>query len=189
MLNFKTLVLEARSAPLYHAIRLDHFIQAIASDKIVARGKHIHPDRMNWDRGDRANNIMPGTSTTRSLRYAKTWGKENGYKFVVIEFDQIALAANNKIIPMNYIANSNRAFQLLSPYYNGKVQHRDPARPNAKIGQSNATVNTSEYEEYVVGDIKNLDAKIVKIHVFSPDVLQSFTDSPLEGDERIVRHF
>lgn len=189
MIDFKTLLSEARTAPLYHAIPLEHFFKAMAENRIVARGKHIHPGKTEWNHAEKERNLLPGTSTTRNFQYAKLWGIENNRRFVVIEFDQLALASNNKIIPLNYIVNANTAYRIASPFYAWKGPLRYPTRQMQAYGPLSKTNDSSEFEEYVVGDIKNLDSKISKIHVFNQRDLEALDETPLDGDPRIVTHF
>lgn len=81
-----------------------------------------------------------GVSFTRSLKFAKLYGERYIDEPVIIEVDQLKLSHRYKMIPFNYW-----------PELGTRKQHRESIY--------------NEFEERVIGDIKDADRYITKIIV------------------------
>lgn len=135
MLNFKEYLSEGRDSPLYHATSIGNFENMMYEKIITAETMH---------KIDGKN--TKGVSLTRSFKYAIAFS--GGYKTgsdVIIEFDQRRLSQRHRIIPVNY------------DYLQDK---KNPTRYMGKVG----ITGESEYEEFVVGSIRNPNLYITKIH-------------------------
>jgi hypothetical protein len=141
MLNFKQFLEEGRDAPLYHGT--DATLKILETNTLKGTRSHSYQSLMIDKDGE-----AKGVSLTRNIKVAsqfQKWADHSNY--AIFELDQKKLAQNHKIIPVNFWG----------------ALKGEPARsksiPKDEVG--------SEYEEFVMGDIKNLDKYIIRIFIFS----------------------
>jgi len=142
MISLKQYLEEGRDAPLYHGT--DNTIKVLDSNTLKGNNSHSYKTLMIDKPG-----YATGVSLTRNLKVAsqfQKWADHTNY--AILELDQRKLAQSHKIIPVNF--------------WNG-VNKKEPSRakslPKQEVG--------SEYEEFVLGDIKNLDKYIKRIFIFN----------------------
>ena len=135
-MHFKQYLEEGRDAPLYHATTLGLGANIIASNLIEASNGY--------------GNSKETVSLTRSLKTAILFitSSETPKNTVIFELDQRKLAQRHKIMPYNYWYDN----------YKGVGNARKPDK-----GTFRSKMN--EYEERVVGDIKNINRYITKIYL------------------------
>ena len=154
---------EAREGYLYHGMELGKAESVFKTDTMPARWKHTIP----------GYGVVHGNSFSRNKRLR--WG------YVTITVDQNKLAQNNKIIPLN------------SDYV---YMHKggDPMKPLNLGPDVSDRSHTSIYtydkkkpdefmqEEFVIGDIKNLHNKIVRIDLQKDTKFASTMSSPYRAE-------
>jgi hypothetical protein len=110
---------------------------------------------------------LKGVSLTRSYKFALTHigpaSFKHGYD-VILELDQRLLSQNYKIIPFNW-----------SPSWKGPPK----ARYMDDLG--------SEFEEFVVGPIRNLNKYIVKIHA-SHEIYYNASQETKDRSSFLLKH-
>jgi hypothetical protein len=147
MITLKQYLEEGRDAPLYHGT--DNTAQIIRENILKAKTKHFRNALMISD--NQWSKTVNGVSLTRNIKVAsqfQKWTDHNNYS--ILELDQRKLTQSYKIIPINFFAGFSKT---------------EPARaqstPKNEVG--------SEYEEFVIGDIKNLNKYITRIYIFSKE--------------------
>jgi hypothetical protein len=95
-----------------------------------------------------------GISFTRNFKFAKKWRGSS----IILELDQRKLSQRHKIGTVHY----------WSKRIKDKTRHTEKSDTGLDAKKYN------EYEEFVIGDIKNLDKYIINIHI--PD--NSFMAQP-----------
>jgi hypothetical protein len=144
MLNFKQFLEEGRDAPLYHATYTEAAAKILKDGVLMGVTKHKLP-----------NATVAGVSLSRDLKTATNlaYHEFNHNTVVVFELDQRKLAQRHKIKPLNF---------YMTNFWKQEERAGQPARyqnSNFFFGKRN-----NEYEEFVLGDIKNVDKYIKKIH-------------------------
>lgn len=127
---------EGRDAPLYHATKVEKLISIAQTNTI--KDTTIHPRKklaMGRVKDDIA--MLKGVSLTRSIHFARFWAP------IVFELDQRALSYNYKFAPTNF-------FQRI--FTKGTPDSKRAAEPN-------------EFEEFVIGPIKNLDRYVKSVFI------------------------
>jgi len=151
MHNFKQYLEEGRDAPLYHGTTYLNAQSIIQDNKINASTTQ----KLTTKKKDMIyTKNVKGTSFSRSLQFVQFFKP-----FVIFEIDQRKLDYSHKIIPFNYFAND---------YYGGVYRTDSPARFEKGLDFMN------EHEEFVVGDIKNIDKYITRI--FLKDAMSVVND-------------
>jgi hypothetical protein len=139
---------EGRDAPVYHATRYDNLAPILRSNAIRS-GADKHEVRGK-------SGLVGGVSLSRNLNFSKQWGQ------VVLELDQRKLAYRHEIIPFDFWAwqwTKKREDMPRDQSVNGS-RHRF----NGKFSGNKNHVNY-EFEEFLVGEIKNLSKYIRKIYI------------------------
>ena len=150
-MNFAQYLAEGRDAPLYHGT-LD--INQILSDNALLPRTLQDIDQLGNAKvptqyikkqkyGAMTIVLARGVSLSRNIKTAKHFASAFG---VILQLDQRLLSQRHKIIPYNYAQNSLHA----------KTRYRE-------IAYSAGKPTGSEYEEFVIGTINNLDKYLVKI--------------------------
>jgi len=148
MISLKQYLEEGRDAPLFHATSIGNFENMLEEKMIIAETMH----KINGKN-------TKGISLTRSFKYAVAFS--GGFKSgsdIIIEFDQRKLNQKHKIIPVNY---------------DYMMDKKNPTRYAGKLG----SYGESEYEEFVVGSIRNPNLYITKVHAV--DSIFYLEDSPM----------
>ena len=122
-------LLESKSAPLYHATHDTYAADIIAGNKLEGMTEQV----INGKR-------VMGVSLTRSLAFARQWGK------IIFKLNQEKLAHRYKLVPIDYFQTNGED--------NSKVKHF--------LGRRQGKF--AEAEEFVIApEIKNLDQYIDEI--------------------------
>jgi hypothetical protein len=162
LLDFKTYLIEGRDAPLYHATSVGNLNNMLEEKAMTAETMH----RIN------GKNVK-GTSLTRNFSYAMWFAGAASFKAgtdIIIELDQRKLTQNYKIVPVNY--------DYLNSY------KKAPARNMSIPGKP---YTGSEYEEFVIGTVRDINKYILKIHA-SSEILYAHTDSYGDHSSLIIKH-
>lgn len=137
---------EGREGYLYHGMELDKAINVFKNDMMPAQWEHNIP----------GIGRVKGNSFTRNKLLR--WG------FVKLTVDQQKLAQNNKIIPLDadyvHLQRFNKSEKSIP--WNAKISDRSQISPHTWFKK---TPEEFLQEEFVIGDIKNLHTKIVKIEL------------------------
>jgi hypothetical protein len=150
MNSFKQFLEEGRDAPLYHALYDEYAVSAIKHNHLLAKSVHnikldIKQNRLNRFREAKV------ISLTRNLRFALRWaggGRVDGEYKVIFELDQRKLTQNYKLISYNFFANY------------GKHPTR---KGDNELGMDEYNFPKNQYEESIIGDVKNLNKYLTKI--------------------------
>jgi hypothetical protein len=159
MHNFKNYLTEGRDSPLYHATRLDYAERILKTNTFESKTRQrIKPIDGKSPKEIHGWEKIHGVSTSRSLKYSEYFMKmENATNFfVTFELNQRLLSQAYKMVPINY--NSLAHYQYNSDW-------------TARVSSSKQTVH-NEYEEFIIGAIKNASKYITKIIVPSADILR-----------------
>lgn len=150
MISFKQYLEESRSAPLYHALPYDSYKEVMRYNELRAETIHKH-DRV-IPKSDK--NYIGVVSLTRSLPFAIRWGvrKSEGEPFVVMELDQRKLTQRYKIVPYNHFQDSQ---------FNDRI---NPTARELNDVRKSSKFPINQYEENVIGDIKNVKDYLVRVH-------------------------
>jgi hypothetical protein len=177
MISLKQYLEEGRDAPLYHALQglADLYVILYEDNTLKAKTLHRSGDYVT-NRSSKERNVI---SLTRSLQFAERWAIRRSFfsKYVVIlELDQRKLTQRHKFVPYNHFGDDQ--------HVNGKGH----TRVINDVTDSNFPIN--QYEENVIGDIKNLDKYLTKIMVNTKALedlkFKSDTTSPYYG--KILKH-
>lgn len=167
MISFKQFLAE-QNYPLYHGTSISS-LNHIIKDNALTPGYDARDSHSQY----RTMMRKGTTSTSRDRKFATYWSSrisglwsdsdEEAYRTVVIELDRDKLRQRIKIIPYNHFP------------------HEGSRRPHDKqrwlFGPEDYTgLDGNQYEERLVGGIKNISKYIVKIYL-----------SP-EADEFIQKH-
>lgn len=136
-MNFKQFLEEGRDAPLYHGTQFKNVFSILKQDMIKGSPIAIkHPVFKH------SKKLVKGVSLTRNIRFAmKNFS-------VVLEFDQRKLAQRHKLKPFSY-------------FLNDLVDKTREKEGDNGIGRE----GWNEYEEVVLGDIKNMSRYLKHIHI------------------------
>lgn len=139
------LLLEGRDAPLYHGTSEDNLKEILKYNVLAAKTPQISSmfNGKKYDRYRDKHGQVWGVSLSRSLQTAKRFGR------FVIELDQSKLIHRYKIVP----------FQWMNSELQGSGQRNHAARSSSKNKHS-----ATEYEEFVLGSIRNVSDYIIAIH-------------------------
>lgn len=150
MIKFKQYLEEARMAPLYHGTNIAAARGIINLD--VLQGQTIQNDSRMFGgkKFDRHQSSMGsgvyGVSLSRSKRVSKKFGP------IIFEFDQQKLLHNFKIRPYNY-------------WYSDAAKVADTWYDRARMPEPDPGFGDNEYEEFLLGHIKNLKRYLTAIWV------------------------
>ena len=137
---------EAREGYLYHGMEFGKAESVFKTDTMPARWKHTIP----------GYGVVYGNSFSRNKRLR--WG------WVTITVDQNKLAQNNKIIPLNSdLVHMHRGQDPKNLIDFGS--HVNDRSQQSMHTYSQKKPDEFMQEEFVIGDIKNLHTKIVKIEL------------------------
>lgn len=151
MISFKQFLVESQNYPLYHGAPLWRIAKIITDNKITAYGEdahHLHKQLYY-------NNTI---SFTRSEKFASYWAERSarlydldgdGKSYGVIKLNRAKLRNRYKIYPYNHFYDRARDLGSRSIHHYTKSNKLDK----------------NQYEERVVGDIKNVSDYIDKITV------------------------
>lgn len=157
MISFKEFLVEARTAPLYHGTSFFTFKNYIIADNVIsAKTVHQH-DRRSHKGLSPSKHVV---SLTRSPRFATQWGDRKQSRpmgCVILQLDQEKLTRNHKLIPYNH-------FQDEIYTDSGGL-----ARELNDVRDSGFPIN--QYEENVVGSIKNVSNYLQKVYVSNNESL------------------
>jgi hypothetical protein len=145
MYSFKQYLEEGRDAPLYHATNSNH-IELILKDNML-KGEIYDPGVKGNKRFKRK---AKGVSLTRNFKYAKYW--VSGVTSFIFELDQRKLSQRYKIVPFNFFQNEM------------------PGPREKELKQGVGPSGFNEYEEVLVGTLKDLDKYVKYIHVSRIDL-------------------
>jgi hypothetical protein len=177
MLTFEEYLLEGRDAPLYHATNIANAGYIVAQNRIAAKTGHtIHPEHLTNPKYYNSYKEISGVSLTRNIEYAKKYmEQEKGtYQYLIFELDQRKLSHNYKMVPVNYYASGVKQFS-----------------PDAKT-RTNPNVpyylSPNEYEEYVIGPIKNLEKVLNKIIIPNQITWREYFEESILPNEILTKH-
>lgn len=162
MITFKQFITESRSAPLYHGTTGHSAADIIKSNSISAYTTH-HIGATNTRK-------IRGVSLSRSYQFAKSYKGDSTSLWVVFEIDQRTLSYTNKIVPINYW-NSDRTTDRLG------VARKPDLTPSDK--------RYNEFEEFVIGDIANLDRVLTRIHINPKMMGRGLYDKIIEDHKKL----
>ncbi|PCJ96785.1 MAG: hypothetical protein COA52_00840 [Hyphomicrobiales bacterium] len=155
--NFKQYLEEGRDAPLFHGTSIRNAAKILKMNTMTAQTRHKQfPPAM-----DTPKNVI---SLTRSFKFAKRWYNHVHYRGVIFELDQRKLAQRHKIMVYNHFGLGD---------YGGK----GVAREKNDVRANGFPIN--QYEENIIGDIKNLDKFLIKIHVTTEFLSYKYFDEEL----------
>lgn len=97
-----------------------------------------------YDRYANQYNEVHGVSLTRSFNVAKDFGT------VIFELDKTKLRTNHNIVPLQFFNNDKGLVSARTSLVNSK---------DGKFGRS------TEYEEFLLGSIRNLSKYLIRIHL------------------------
>lgn len=157
MISFKDFLIEVRSAPLYHGTNMEGLLGILRQNKISSGSydsikMHSQHSSMN-DRGT--------ISTSRDLKFAKYWSArisglwmddEFEERTVVIELDREKIRHRVKIIPYNHFPTRGTRRDHGQRWISGPS--------NSPKG-----LDGNQYEERLIGSLKEADKYIIKIHL------------------------
>jgi hypothetical protein len=158
------LLTEGKDAPLYHATHWYNLPSIIEQNTLLAKTTHRLDKRIDFIHNIPHNkreqselyqgeDIVRGVSLTRSFSFAKQWSS-SGCSVVLI-LDQSKLIQKYKIIPHNF----------WSKHHVHSIQNS-----NVKQSQKRNT-HISEAEEFLIGNINNLDKYLLGIWTNNTDLL------------------
>lgn len=159
MITFKQFIVESQNYPLYHGTGLNNLRHIIDADKLSSGGyaDAHHKHAQLYDK----NTI----SMTRSKSFASYWSnrKEWAMSFVeidpkntvVIQFNREKLRHNYKVLPYNHFDHEPVARRMHSNRWASGRPH------------NYTNIDKNQYEERVVGDIKNVSKYIEAIYMSS----------------------
>jgi hypothetical protein len=162
MIKFNEFLNEGRDAPLYHGTTSSFAVSIIEGNSIKAHTDHFSKKVFNnIDHKHPHIKNEKGISLTRDVKFALSWPGKYG---IVFELDQRKLAQRHKLIPI-------------------------------KIEGVLRGGNRNEYahmaEEFIIGDIKDLDKYLTKIIIKSETIIdrieQKIIDHPLLYDYKAKR--
>lgn len=154
-MNFKSYLEEGRDAPLYHSTTFRLAKDILLHDTLYGKTWH-HKEKVLLNTKSKARRkyddpteplMSNGVSLTRSLQFAKHWRANE----IIFQLDQRLLTQRYKILPANYFVSE---FTVK----NARRDERTGVEPYNKKP-------TNEYEEFLIGDIKNISKYIDKIYV------------------------
>lgn len=165
-MKIKELLIESRSADIYHGTDLESADDIIRSNVMIARTDRQDPQ------GDSAG---PAVSFTRDFSIAQQFGRENGSRInpaVIFVIDQEKL--------------HRTVGKRMQPYAYPVYYDDDEIRPSARSS------GEGEAEENVLGNIDNIKSFIKKIIVFMPrgftkrDLYSYYDKDALLSDPRTI---
>lgn len=167
MRDFKSYLEEGRDAPLYHGT--DKIRDIIKTNQLKGNGiGHLYntlkgiPGSGNLpEKPDLSKNVY-GVSLTRNIKIALQFNKNKADvdDYTIIELDQRKLSQRYKIVPINFFSGFSTD---------------EPARSKGALRKEVG----SEYEEYLIGDIKNLNKYVIRFYIFSKE-------NPLYGKNNVL---
>jgi hypothetical protein len=172
MLNFKQYLEEGRDAPLYHTTDESYMRYIIEKNSIKAKTEH----QVGYRPGNRSGNKWKDViSLTRSIKFAHRWGerKGSGYYFI-FELDQRKLSQRHKFVPYNHFGDH---------YYNDE---KGAARRMNDVTDFNFPIN--QYEENIIGDIKNLNQYLTKIILSEKLYNGYFSEKNSDRQDAVIKY-
>ncbi len=177
MITFKEYIAEGRDAPLYHGVfmnNLSHIDAALKNNVLKAVGDHRYFGQWVGKKMDK----MFGTSMSRLMKFSVTWAGKVG---VTVEFNQRSLAQTNRIVPFSFFTagksgTTGSRLQYDAANAKDEVNFADESFPHGFNNQ---------FEENVLGDIKNLDRHIIRILVRDDKAIESLKKRKLDN---ILKH-
>lgn len=148
MITFKDFLTEARMAPLYHATSAVRAIGILEYDLMKA-GESTEP-------GLNKRTV----SLTRNFIFARNWLDEGAWdsgKGVIFEIDQLKLTQRHKIVPYSYFGTKEVGYL--------KNARRFPGRNTFSKGKGADFHFDNQFEEAVIGNIKNFTQYVTKIWI------------------------
>lgn len=144
MINFKSFLIESRSAPLYHATSSNRATMILVND-VMLTGASKEPGLE-----------IPTVSLTRDFTFARHWLDEQGWpdKGVIFELDQQKLAQRYKIVPYNFFGAS---FLRATPARYAPSRSHITNKQNFKF--------ENQFEEAVLSHIRHVTKYITKVWV------------------------
>lgn len=150
---------ESKSSPLYHATGIYRACDILKSNTLLANTDQYFGD----------DKVM-GVSLSRDLNFVKGPSLPNPRAKVIFVLDQEKLSHNYKIKPINYFTT-----------------HHDINLPKDEIESGIRKGLMAEAEEFVIGDIKNLDKYIIKIII--PKTTYRYNEDNLKRAEGQTQSF
>ena len=172
MNNFLQFLEEGRDAPLYHGTTAYAFKDIMTYNVITAKTFHrayVYPTVVDGP----YNTVV---SLTRSLKFAKTWASHKDYgsaELFIFELDQRKLTQRHKLYPYNHFGD-------------GMFNDRKGSARELNDIRKGSRFPINQYEENIIGDIKNLDRYITKIFV-SKEAFKLIKNGII--DEKIAKMF
>jgi hypothetical protein len=154
-------LVEGRDAPLYHATDLASAELILRSDKLEARTDQRVGNKTVW-----------GVSLTRTPNFTDMWAKvKYGKDATIASFvlDQRKIVQSNKIVPLDWFQTYDPAIvrMELDGKAFGDIPYQRRQFPHMKD------------EEFVLGDIRNLKRKLLRI-ILSKRAAAIVQDNPAE---------
>jgi hypothetical protein len=150
MLNFKQYLEEGRDAPLYHATEYRALLNILITNKLEALNYHEFNSKIKKKHRNSWGDVKI-ISFTRNIRFARAWLNQLMGYGPILELDQRKLAQRYKFVPFNFFSYGARVdTDELGIDYDGDYGMNFPY---------------NQFEENVIGDIKNLDKYLTKIIV------------------------
>ena len=171
MLSFQQYLEEGRDAPLYHATDNYSIKRILDKNTLISSTMHV-PGYIPGKRSK--GKYKDVVSLTRSIQFAHKWGtrKSQGYYFI-LELDQRRLSQRHKFVPYNHFGDDD--FQN----YDGGATRR-----SNDVSDYGFPIN--QYEENVIGNIKNLDQYLNKIIISDKVYKLYFSDKRTDRQDAVV---
>lgn len=146
-MNFKSYLEEGRDAPLYHTTYLDSFIGMLIDDMI--QGVTNQGEKFDWDyKKDKTHfkaDHFTGSKTFKGISLTRDMGMINRWAPIALELNQRKLTQRYKIVPLN-------------------LDHALHPNDSKYVGSSGSK-RGDWFEEFLIGDIKNLHLYLKRIIV------------------------
>lgn len=149
MITFKQFLAENPGYPLYHATGFGNLLSILNSN--ILRGGY--GDDRHWPAAKRGYSMI---SMTRSFKFASEWDS------VVIEFDRAKLKQRYKVVPFNYFADELGTARV----------------PHSRRFWDYGNLDVNQYEEAVVGDIKDVSKYIKAIYLQHKHMIKIKEETP-----------
>lgn len=152
-MSFKQFLEEGRDSPLYHATSYRDILNMLKENKITAYTYHSYDIPLKKKYKKSKYDEVKVVSLTRNIRFAQEWLNQGVMgSGAILELDQRKLTQKYKLLPFNFFSydGARHGTDELGLKYDG--DHGDDFPYN-------------QFEENVVGDIKNLDKYLTKIIV------------------------
>lgn len=158
MLLFKQFLSEDITNYLYHGTSMDHIFDILKYDMLEGRTIQQH-DRFTGSKFNRVrhgDSSIKGVSLSRDIKISKRFGR------IILVLDKEKLKQRYKIMPFSWYADPAQQ-SVLSSQTGARTNTRKGIDSRTSKPFIKVTHDSTEYEEFVMGSIKNLDKYLIKI--------------------------